>query len=190
MTVEQEPIADAMKTPPPSRAQFTERELKRLLRHAYHPPHHGRKGRRSSGGGSVYFRRAWTLEEMLILGERTDAETARLLDRTPSSVASKRRKLDIPPATPQPPLWTREQLRWLGRLPDAEVAERTGRSLFAVAVRRRQMRRPKPAPNWRPWTSREDALVGRYRDKEVARRTGRRILPRAPSSPRPARRAR
>src|SRR6266496_1009546 len=98
-------------------AEFSEREIQRLLRHAYRPPRQ-RKKWRSGGGRTAYNRREWTLAEMESLGTLTDLKTARLFNRTLSSVSHKRRRLGIPPWTPQPPRWTEEEHGMLGRLPD------------------------------------------------------------------------
>src|SRR4051812_33355738 len=108
-------------------AKFSEAELKRLLRHSYRAPRQGKKW----GAGRAYSRRWWTLEEMELLGTMTDVETARRLGRTRSSVTHKRRRLGIPPWTPQPPHWAADEQGLLGKLPDAETAKLTGRTVLA-----------------------------------------------------------
>ena len=64
-------------------------ELKRLLRHAYHPPERGKKGRRSRERRGE---RApeWTIAETQLLGKMTDQEAARRTGRTVRAVARKR----------------------------------------------------------------------------------------------------
>src|SRR2546425_13376069 len=58
---------------------LSERELKRLMSHAYRPPVKAKRAAGSSASGS---KRRWTLEELQLLGKFTDKETARRLGRS------------------------------------------------------------------------------------------------------------
>ena len=157
--------------------QFSPHELKRLLRYNYAPAARAVKWKRSGAGP---MRRSdggqeWTYEEIKLLGKNQDAETARLLRRTKSSVVSKRQKLGIASFTPWLRPWSKAELRLLGKLTDAEVARRTGHTVKAAGYKRRLLHRPKIDPLCRPWTKKEDALLGRMSDQEAARRTQRSI---------------
>ena len=128
--------------------QFSPHELKRLLRHNYTPAAGTVKWKRSGAGP---MRRSdggqeWTYEEIKLLGKNPDAETARLLRRTKSSVVSKRQRLGIPSFTPWLRPWTKAELRLLGKLTDAEVARHTGHTEKAAALKRHLLHRPKIAP--------------------------------------------
>ena len=86
-------------------------------------------------------RRIWTANEDTLLGTLPDAELAKKLNRTVSSVRSRRQK--------RPKSFGSSRLRnggnrlkcaCLGRMPDRETARRTGRLLIAVQRKRSKRR--------------------------------------------------
>ena len=84
-------------------------------------------------------RPAWTAAQDALLGQQSDEDIARRLNRTGLSVASRRFKLHIPKPHSKRPPWTPQQERWLGKLSDVEIARRTGHTLQGIGFRRRRL---------------------------------------------------
>ncbi len=76
----------------------------------------------------------WTAEEVKLLGTKSDAEIAGLLDRSLESVRLKRQKLRIESHL-QPP-WKGAEIKLLGTGPDREIARRIRRTTLAVQTKR------------------------------------------------------
>jgi hypothetical protein len=88
--------------------------------------------------------RAWTKEEIELIGTMPDHDLARKLGRHPSTVVSKRLAMKIPYRRPRYKWWKPEELKLLGQMPDAEVARRTGRPLKGVMLKRLKLGMPSP----------------------------------------------
>src|SRR5438876_6864938 len=115
---------------------MSERELQRLLGHAYRPG--AGKSKRSGQGGGRENYQEWTQAELELLGKMTDDAAAKLLKRKVRSVRAKRSALGIP-LVPEV-FWTQRELDLLGTMPDEEAASRLGRrTLRAVEAKRQQM---------------------------------------------------
>ena len=71
-----------------------------------------------------------------MLGTMRDLELARKLQRSVSSVRSRRNDKTTIRFIRTPRRWTPAQLKLLGRLPDTEIARRTGRFLASVRNKR------------------------------------------------------
>ncbi len=121
----------------------SERELQRLLGHAYRPGA-GKSKRPGRGGGRENYQE-WTQAELELLGKMTDDAAAKLLKRKVASVRAKRWALGIP-RVPREVFWTKRELDLLGTMPDEEAASRLGRTLRAVEAKRQQMGRPPFTP--------------------------------------------
>ena len=76
----------------------------------------------------------WTVQEIKLLGTKSDAEIAGLLDCSLESVRLKRQKLCI--ESPLQPPWNEAEIKLLGTRPDREVARRIGRTTSAVQTKR------------------------------------------------------
>src|SRR6266702_4594451 len=76
----------------------------------------------------------WTAEEVKLLGTKSDAEIAGLLDRSLESVRLKRQKLRIESHL-QPP-WKGAEIKLLGTGPDRVIARRIRRTTLAVQTQR------------------------------------------------------
>jgi len=76
----------------------------------------------------------WTVQEIKLLGTKSDAEIASLLDRSLESVQLKRQKLCI--EAPLQPPWNEAEIKLLGTGPDREIARRIGRATSAVQTKR------------------------------------------------------
>ena len=84
-------------------------------------------------------RRAWTATEDAVLGTMRDGELAKQLNRSLSSVRSRRNDKTSLRFINTPKRWTPSELRLLGRLPDTEIARRSGRFLASVRNKRVQL---------------------------------------------------
>jgi hypothetical protein len=83
-------------------------------------------------------RRVWLQHELALLGTKPDAEVAKLLGRSISSVRSKRQ--DTAFARPEGgKLWTQRELKLLGTKSDPAIAHLLGRSGAAVKAKRRAL---------------------------------------------------
>jgi hypothetical protein len=111
-----------------------------------------------------------------LLGTASDAQTAKVLNRTEEAIRAKREKLGIPNFIRQGSDWTRDEERFLGTKPDCEVAHILQRSLTAIRTRRCLKRIPPFEPKGRKWTSDEDQLLGTLDDATLASRLGRTLI--------------
>src|SRR6266581_1595996 len=163
---------------------MSERELQRLLGHAYRPGA-GKSKRPGRGGGRENYQE-WTQAALEPLGKMTDDDAAKLLKRKVESVRAKRWALGIP-LVPREVFWTQRELDLLGTMPDEEAASRLGRTFRAVEAKRQQMGRPPftpliPGPPFqyrrvranktqevREWTVEETRLLGTAPAPEIAR---------------------
>jgi biotin operon repressor len=146
-------------------APLSERELKRLLSHSYHPP---RKTRKAPASGAGAPRRRWTAEEDALLGTMSDQKLARKLGR-PVRTVIKRREVKHIWLLKKP--WRPEDDKILGTRPDSQVAKMLGRRLLTVAARRRSLG-VRCFYQHRPWLEHELELLGLKSDQEVACLTG------------------
>ena len=115
-----------------------------------------------------------TAAQDALLGQQSDEDIARRLNRTGLSVASRRFKLHIPKPHSKRPPWTPQQERWLGKLSDVEIARRTGHTLQGIGFRRRRLGLSDPTRR-RPWTPNDDRRLGTAPDAQLARRLGRTV---------------
>jgi hypothetical protein len=162
--------------------KFSQREMQRLLRHAYTPPRRARRTRRGTGAGGGH--REWTVSEMKLLGTVTDKEAARRLNRTFHSVNTMRRTLGIaarhtfdqplvkgrPPGNRRRAFWLPEEDALLGTMSDEKLAKKLGRPVTTVTGRRMGKHVWLHKRLWRP---EDDKLLGTRPDREVARLLGR-----------------
>jgi hypothetical protein len=114
--------------------------------------HHGR--RTTSGRGPEIPKpdgvSRWRAKEEALLGNVTDEEAARRLQRTLAAVIGRRFKLGIPKPNPCDRRLTPEPDAWLGKMPYAEVAKRTGHPVGSVRTRRHKRRVANPGRR-KPW---------------------------------------
>jgi hypothetical protein len=92
-------------------------------------------------------RRAWTANEDALLGTLPDAELAKKLNRSVSSVRSRRLHATKLRFLKTPQRWQPTEVRLLGRMPDRETARRTGRLLISVQRKRNKLGIPRYKPN-------------------------------------------
>jgi hypothetical protein len=125
--------------------------------------------------------RPWTAEEIAMLGKATDAETARILNRTYESVQAARRHRKIP-AFRTYRRWTSAELALLGTIPDAHLGRMFGRSQPLVSTYRKRMGIAKcecrqaigePKTDWT--AAQLQILENNGDDLRVAQLTGKRI---------------
>jgi hypothetical protein len=115
--------------------------------------------------------REWKLSEDVLLGKMSDAELARKLKRTVSSIENRRQRLGIRAANPGWRRFTPEEDALLGTMPDAEIARRTGRHWSSVQARRYLLGIKWVNPNKREWTEEElrRLRAGKEPDETLAR---------------------
>jgi len=114
----------------------------------------------------------WTHTEdrLLFSGNLSDAEIARLIDRTPQAVRQRRILKGIFHRAANRP-WTEAELALVGTLPDHKVAALTGRTLAAIQTRRiTVLGLPCVSGHGREWKPEEDQLMGKYADGVMAKR--------------------
>jgi len=80
----------------------------------------------------------WRPEDDKILGERPDAQVARLLGRTKVAVRARRSELGIAAHVTErrAPFWAEKEIRLLGKVPDVEAARLLGRTVNSVKLNR------------------------------------------------------
>jgi DNA-binding CsgD family transcriptional regulator len=83
----------------------------------------------------------WSAEEIALLSKASDAQVARRLGRSVTSVKTKRLRLGIP-SSRHP--WAPEQDALLGKFPDQTLARRMGCTVKAVQARRERLGIPAP----------------------------------------------
>lgn len=81
-----------------------------------------------------------------MLGTLRDVELAKKLNRSVSSVRSRRNDTTNIRFINTPKRWISSELRLLGRLSDAEIARRSGRFLASVRNKRVQLGIPRHVP--------------------------------------------
>ena len=104
-----------------------------------------------------------------------DAEMAKKLGRTKSSVMHRRYHLGLPSTRR---VWAKKQIALLGTMSDVDLARRIGVKTWLVTYKRRQLKIPYytgPKKSAVPWAEEEVRLLGRIPDAEVARRIGRAV---------------
>ena len=120
----------------------------------------------------------WTARDLALLGTASDAEIAKRVGFTPTSVEHQRKRKGIAPygstTDQRRHRWTKRQIGWLGNLTDREIAERIGVTIGAVAWKRRLLgvEPTRESRSRHHWTKREIALLGTMPDTELARRLG------------------
>ncbi len=85
----------------------------------------------------------WPAEEIAMLGKATDAQLARRLGRSVTSVKTRRLRLGIASSRHR---WTPEQDALLAKFPDQTLARRLGCSVKAIQARREGLGIPAPTP--------------------------------------------
>lgn len=116
----------------------------------------------------------WSDDDLAMLGVRPDDEVAELMDISPTTVRSERRKRGLPPArVHRNKRWTPEMLLDLAKLRDAQMVAKYGLTLSQVRYRRGKLRRN--VGRHRRWTPFELACLDVLSDREVANLTGRSI---------------
>ena len=85
----------------------------------------------------------WLPEDMAMLGKASDAQVARRLGRSVTSVKARRLRLGIGSNRRR---WTPEQDVLLGKFPDGTLARRLGCTVKAVQARRERLGIPVPKP--------------------------------------------
>jgi hypothetical protein len=108
---------------------------------------------------------AWSDEDIVLLGAKSDKEVGQILGLPEHVVVHKRRSLGIEASVLEP--WKDDEIALLGTDIDSEVARKLGRSLSSVRTKR--FRRGIP-PFTTCWTDEEIALLGSDTDREIARR--------------------
>ena len=83
----------------------------------------------------------WWAEEIAMLGKASDAQVARRLGRSVTSVKARRLRLGIASSRHR---WTPEQDALLGKFPDETLARRLGCTVKAVQARRERLGIPAP----------------------------------------------
>ncbi|MHB1035584.1 MAG: hypothetical protein ACYC0Y_13150 [Pirellulales bacterium] len=123
--------------------------------------------------GHLRPQRAWTTEELRLLGTDTDRAVAAKIGRTPKAIGAKRHKLGM--TEPQSSPWTQKELRLVGTDTDRAVAAKIGRTAKAVTHKRDELGIPPVggAIPYRDWTEEELRLLGTAPDKVVATKIGR-----------------
>lgn len=120
--------------------------------------------------------RSWTKKELSQLGKLSDAELARQIGVTTTTVRTKRCLLGIPPLRPRDPMkWRAKDIALLGKRPDFEVARMLGIYRKAVINKRHELGIPSYARTsefWHTWTKREISMLGKMTDRELAERIG------------------
>src|SRR5512145_2912732 len=105
--------------------------------------------------------RAWTKEELRLLGRLPDREFSRRFGRTLQAIKGKRSLREIPRFRSEDEEyrpWSAAEDKLLGNLTDIELARRLDRSV--VSVRKRRVRKGIPHYRYRPWTKEEEAMLG------------------------------
>ncbi len=120
--------------------------------------------------------RSWTKKELSLLGKVSDAELARRIGVTTTTVRTKRCLRGIPPLRPRDPMkWRAKDIALLGKYPDFEVARMLGVYRKAVINKRHELGIPSYARTsefWHTWTETEIAMLGKMTDRELAERIG------------------
>src|SRR6266536_4106366 len=144
-------MSDGMSASPQNAAgQLSERELKRLLGHAYRPGASKRRRPFRDGGGDRYQewtgkppttpgsrkQAFWSPAEDALLGTMTDRKLARKLGRSVKAVKGRRQHKRICFLLKP---WRPEDEKVLGTRPDRQIATLLGRTLMNVAQRRRML---------------------------------------------------
>lgn len=111
-----------------------------------------------------------------MIGKVSDAELARRIGVTTTTVRTKRCLLGIPPLRPRnPKKWRAKEIALLGKHPDFTVARMLGIYRKAVINKRHELGIPSYARTsnlWHSWTKREIAMLGKMTDREVGERIG------------------
>ena len=94
--------------------------------------------------------RAWTEQELALLGTCSDAEVAELTGRTFGTVWEKRRALGIPQPALRFRKWTLDEDKLVGTAPDAEIARRLARTEGAIRSRRAILERKQARNQTKP----------------------------------------
>jgi hypothetical protein len=101
--------------------------------------------------------RRWMPDEIALLGKAPDADVARVLRRSKSSVQGTRVRLKILAFGYTPPRkWVRAEISLLGKMPDRDAAKLIGCSVSAATVKRKTLRIPYHNPIVRKWTPDEE----------------------------------
>src|SRR5688500_12459233 len=133
----------------------------------------GGPGRREYHGPKAA---GWTVEEIALLGTRTDAEIARRIKRTAEVVRACRNALGIPPSGPLLGRWDDDEIKLLGTAPDDEIAKVLERKVSAVTQKRRKLHIRTFDSNFRNWTADEDNLLGSMPDEALAKKLNRTVV--------------
>ena len=111
--------------------------LKEAAQRLNRPGHAVESRRRTLLAGNIgKAARAWTAEEIALLGKYSDTELCRKLKRSRCSVAWKRRVLKINAHGDYSRRWTKAEDRLLGTMPDSELSKKLSRGVKAVQHRR------------------------------------------------------